>query len=46
MRQELRDNLARIAEDRIRLRLGNILDATDQNVRRLCGTPGHSGSKD
>jgi hypothetical protein len=45
MQQELRHNLARVAEDHIRLRLGKILDATDQHVRRLCGTPRHPGSK-
>ena len=45
IQQELRHNLTRVAEDRIRLRLGKILDATDQHVRRLCGTPRHSGSK-
>jgi non-ribosomal peptide synthetase component F len=45
MQQELRHNLARIAEDRIRLRLEKILDAIDQHVRRLYGTPRHSGSR-
>jgi uncharacterized coiled-coil protein SlyX len=31
--QELRHNLARVTEDHIRLRLGKILDTTDQHVR-------------
>ena len=45
MQQELRHNLARVAEDRICLRLGKILAATDQHVRRLCGTPAIPGRR-
>jgi hypothetical protein len=45
MQQELRHNLARIAEDRIRLRLEKVLDATDQHVRRLYGTPAIPGRR-
>lgn len=45
MQQELRLNLARVAEDHIRLRLEKIFDATDRHVRRLCGTPHHPVSR-
>jgi hypothetical protein len=45
MQQELHLNLARVAEDRTRLRIDKILHATDRNVRRLCGTPHHPGSR-
>ena len=45
MQQELRLNLARVAEDHIRLRLEKILDATDRHVRRLCGTRHHPVSR-